>query len=378
MSLIMKKPKIKAKPLCSRLRGVVRTAADRAVQEGQNPELAKHAAAIRTLGKRVSTDIVEIGRRLTESKKLVVHGNATAADGGWAGWLQTEFQWSEGTALNFMRVYELAEHFKSKNKNFTDLTFADLTIAPSAMYVLARPSTPNEVRDEIMDRAVAGEAITHSTVQEVRANHVAAAVQEAMAPPLAPAADEADTPTPAADEADSTPTVTDEAVSAPPAADEAVSTPPAADEADTITDEADNTAPAADEADTVTDEADNTAPAADEADTVTDEADTIDTVEEALSPAAAAVNPEKENLRRWFNDVVTRASRAMEDGEVANSRPLTPERRQIYQEVVEPTLLPTLRKGGEALIKLADFLDQLFEEASHEDKAPDDAPTSAG
>jgi hypothetical protein len=337
MSLIMKKPKIKAKPLCSRLRSVNRAAAERAKQKGQDPELAKHAAVIRTLGKRVVTDIIEIGRRLTEAKKLVVHGNATAADGGWAGWLQTEFQWSEGTATNFMRVYELAENYKSIN--FTDLTFADLVIAPSALYVLARPSTPDQVRDEIMDRARAGEAITHSTVQEARAAHLAAVVQES----LAPAADEA-----------------------------AITTNETETAADTTTTETAATETAADTTTTET--------AATEAGAETETAATEATADTTTTETAATdtdTDPVEEELRRWWRDLVMRAGRAMEDGEVADS-PLSPGRRQILQEVVEPTLLPTLRKGGEGLIKLGDFLGRLLDEASREDEAPEEANGRGG
>jgi hypothetical protein len=132
------------------------------IREGNSAEaLAEHAQAIRELGKRVVKDVIEIGRRLTEAKELVVHGK-------WAEWLETEFDWSEGTALNFMHVFEFVEELKSKNKNFTDLDISNfnLNIAPSAMYALARPGTSEEVREEIMDRAVAGEPITHKTVQD--------------------------------------------------------------------------------------------------------------------------------------------------------------------------------------------------------------------
>jgi Protein of unknown function (DUF3102) len=191
--------KIKARSLCGRLRGVARAAAERAAQEGQDPALAKHAAVIRELSKRVMKDIIEIGRRLTEAKELVGHGN-------WAGWLKTEFDWSAGTALNFMHVFTFAEDYKSKK--FTDLNIADLNIAPSAMYALARPSMPDEVRDDMMERAGAGEAITNTKVKEALATHAAAG--EAIStdetpPPPPPAADEAittdETPPPtAADE----------------------------------------------------------------------------------------------------------------------------------------------------------------------------------
>ncbi len=219
----MKKPKnqsrtkVKARTLCNRLRGVTRAAADRAKQEGQDPVLAEHAAAIHTLSKRVVKDIVEIGRRLTLSKERVGHGN-------WAAWLETEFAWSEGSALNFTRVYQLAEDYKSKN--FTDLKIENLIIAPSALYTLGRPSMPDGVRDEIIERAVAGEAIKHSTVQEALAKH--AAVQEALAPP--PAADEAATTDETAAEAINTDETAAEAINTDetppsPAADEAVAEP---------------------------------------------------------------------------------------------------------------------------------------------------------
>ena len=54
-----------------------------AVQQG----LAEHAKEIRKLGKRAIEDIIEIGRRLTEAKKLVGYGH-------WGNWLEKEFGWS--------------------------------------------------------------------------------------------------------------------------------------------------------------------------------------------------------------------------------------------------------------------------------------------
>jgi DUF3102 family protein len=147
-----RKQRPKAKPKCNRLRRVAKAATERALQQGQDPKLAKRAEIIRTLGKRVITDIIEIGRQLTLAKDEVGHGH-------WADWLKKEFDWSEGTALNFMRVYELVEDRKSKN-------FMNLRIAPSALYALARPNTPDEVRDEIIERAEAGESITNKDVQE--------------------------------------------------------------------------------------------------------------------------------------------------------------------------------------------------------------------
>ena len=90
-----------------------------------HPLLAEHAAEIRNLGKRVIADVIEIGRRLTDAKAQIAHGE-------WSLWLRKEFGWTDNTASNFMRCHELA---KSAN-------FADLSLPVSGLYLLAVPSTP--------------------------------------------------------------------------------------------------------------------------------------------------------------------------------------------------------------------------------------------
>jgi Protein of unknown function (DUF3102) len=75
-----------------------------AAPESITKSLADHAAAIRTLGKRVVGDIVEIGRRLAECKRIAGHGN-------WLSWLEREFGWNTKTAERFMRVHELSDKF---------------------------------------------------------------------------------------------------------------------------------------------------------------------------------------------------------------------------------------------------------------------------
>ena len=70
--------------------------------DGANQALvAEHVAAIRQLGRQTTTNIIEIGRRLTECKKMVGKGN-------FGCWLDNEFGWAERTAQNFMRVFELS------------------------------------------------------------------------------------------------------------------------------------------------------------------------------------------------------------------------------------------------------------------------------
>jgi hypothetical protein len=113
-----------------------------------HPLLAEHAAEIRRLGKRVIADVIEIGRRLTDAKAQIEHGE-------WSLWLRKEFGWTDNTALNFMRCHELA---KSAN-------FADLTLPVSGLYLLAAPSTPAKARDEIIERAAGGEKVTTAQVK---------------------------------------------------------------------------------------------------------------------------------------------------------------------------------------------------------------------
>jgi Protein of unknown function (DUF3102) len=112
--------------------------------------LSKHAAAIRGLGCRIVTDAIDIGCRLSECKRLAGHGR-------WLPWLEREFGWTDDTALNFMRAHELA---KSRN-------FRDLSLPVSALYLLAAPSTPDAARDEIIERAKAGEAMPVKKVKRV-------------------------------------------------------------------------------------------------------------------------------------------------------------------------------------------------------------------
>jgi hypothetical protein len=135
----------------------MKEARERAAQTNENPELAAHAAVIRRIVERIKLkDLVEIGRRLVESKKIVGHG-------GWAQWLEREFKWTDRTALNFMRVYEAA-----KSEKFSDLMDlnSDLNIPVSALYLLTRPNTPEEVRDKVLDDFKAGETITVNGVKD--------------------------------------------------------------------------------------------------------------------------------------------------------------------------------------------------------------------
>ncbi len=109
---------------------------------------------IKTLMRKTAQDIIEIGQKLIEVKGRLPHGS-------FGDWLESEFEWKERAAQNFMRV---AERFKTAN-------FADMNIAPSALYLLAAPSTPEPVRQEVIQRAQSGERITHKTAKTIINEH---------------------------------------------------------------------------------------------------------------------------------------------------------------------------------------------------------------
>lgn len=110
----------------------------------------QRADEIRSRLKLTAQEVVEIGERLIEVKSKVGHGK-------FGKWLLAEFDWTDRTARQFMAV---AERFKSEN-------FSDLKIAPSALYLLAAPSTPESARAEVLALAEAGATITYSLARDI-------------------------------------------------------------------------------------------------------------------------------------------------------------------------------------------------------------------
>src|SRR5262245_16411051 len=87
------------------------------------------AERIREGGKRTLEDLIAVGNDLLATKAALPHGQ-------FGPWLEAEFGWTERTARNFMAV---AEAFGPKTE-----IISDLAIAPTAAYLLAAPSTPEE------------------------------------------------------------------------------------------------------------------------------------------------------------------------------------------------------------------------------------------
>ena len=111
------------------------------------------ANEIKTLMRQTAQGVMDIGQRLIEVKERLPHGR-------FGGWLGQEFGWSERTARNFMAV---TRQFKTAN-------FADLSIAPSALYALAGPSVPEAARQEAVQRAGNG-PVTHKQARQIIEQH---------------------------------------------------------------------------------------------------------------------------------------------------------------------------------------------------------------
>lgn len=121
----------------------------------------QRTSEIRSLLRRTAQDIFDVGQKLIEVKAQLGHGHFRT-------WLNAEFDWSIWTATKFMQV---ADKFKC-------VKFSHLDIAPSALYELAAPSTPDWVRCEAIERASQGETITHSLAKAIKAEMSALTEQE--------------------------------------------------------------------------------------------------------------------------------------------------------------------------------------------------------
>jgi hypothetical protein len=115
-------------------------------------KLRSAAERIREKVKRTVHYLIEVGNDLLEVKEALPHGQFGA-------WLKAEFGWGERQARNFISV---AERFGPKSAIIADLTFQ-----PTAAYLLAAPSVPDEARDKAIERAEAGERITTIVAREI-------------------------------------------------------------------------------------------------------------------------------------------------------------------------------------------------------------------
>jgi hypothetical protein len=116
----------------------------------QRAIVQQRTGEIRERLQRSAQDIWEIGQRLADVRAALKHGQFEA-------WLKAEFGWSRRTAYNFINVYETFQERAN---------LAQIDIATSALYLLAAPSTPADVREASMQEAKAGKKITHKDLRD--------------------------------------------------------------------------------------------------------------------------------------------------------------------------------------------------------------------
>jgi hypothetical protein len=108
---------------------------------------------IRGYGKMVVSGIVEIGRELVSAKQRVGHGRYTA-------FVTERLSWSIQSAERFVHVHRLFQ-----NQQVVD--FDGLTIDATSLYRIAAPSTPAEVRDEVLAKAAEPGGISREEVDRI-------------------------------------------------------------------------------------------------------------------------------------------------------------------------------------------------------------------
>jgi hypothetical protein len=139
----------------------------RSLKPAEAEKLQKTAKGIKEKLTKSLQDLIGMGQGLLAAKTIVPHGQFCI-------WLKAEFGWAERTARNLM---EVAGVFGSKSA-----IIADLNILPTALYLLAAPSTPFEARQNAMDRAQGGEKITPAIAAEII--RIAKKMQARKAEPL--------------------------------------------------------------------------------------------------------------------------------------------------------------------------------------------------
>jgi len=83
-------------------------------------------------------------------------------------WVKEDLGISKRLGLSWLNVYE----------KFGSANFAPIDIQPSVLYLLAAPSTPESAREEAIEKAEAGESLSHKQAQELIEAHKALAERE--------------------------------------------------------------------------------------------------------------------------------------------------------------------------------------------------------
>ncbi|RIK38011.1 MAG: hypothetical protein DCC55_22490 [Chloroflexi bacterium] len=127
---------------------------DLIAEEHRSPVMLA-ARRIKMKGNRIRTDLIDIGRELTEAKQRLPHGQ-------FGDWLAVEFEMSDRSARRYMRIYE----------GWGDNPEAISLLSDKALYLLADPDTPEEAKQEAIETALTtGRSPTAKETREIIAAH---------------------------------------------------------------------------------------------------------------------------------------------------------------------------------------------------------------
>lgn len=137
---------------------------------------------IRTLHRQAQRMIlgyaIEIGRRLTEAKEMLPHGQ-------WGEWLKTEVEFSQSTAQNFMRIF--TEYGDRQTSLFGDAKSQTLGNLPYT-HALKLLAVPAEEREAFVEEHHVDELSSRELEKLIRERDEARAAQAALEEEVAAAA----------------------------------------------------------------------------------------------------------------------------------------------------------------------------------------------
>jgi len=99
--------------------------------------------------------VLHIATRLAEARDIFRY---LRDEGGFSGWIETRLHYSRSTVYNLLSIYDRFGGEENLSKRLD-------TFPASILYLLAAPSTPPDVREEIITRAEAGEPVTVAEVK---------------------------------------------------------------------------------------------------------------------------------------------------------------------------------------------------------------------
>lgn len=136
----------------------------------------QRTSEIKAIARQTAQGVLDIGAKLAEVKDRLGHGR-------FGYWLDQEFGWSDRTARSFMAA---ARSFKTE-------IISDLSIAPTALVMLASPSVPEAARQQAIQIAANGLPVNTRQARQIIDQHRPA---PAPKPPPAPPTLPTETPDP--------------------------------------------------------------------------------------------------------------------------------------------------------------------------------------